>query len=84
MMDALITPRVICQICGHPAKIATCTVDENGKAVHEQCYGRELVSRADRRGLNLPRKKEKGRITSLALSNVFISLLFQSCYVSGS
>ncbi len=73
-MDDPNTPLMICRICGHPVTIATCTADENGKAVHEECYGREIVTRFDR-SLIFPPRNENDEMASLALANLFIPFL---------
>jgi hypothetical protein len=37
------TPPPHCAICGKPVSLETCKFDENGNAVHEDCYvGRVL------------------------------------------
>jgi hypothetical protein len=28
----------VCWICGHPVPLEECKTDEQGRAVHEQCY----------------------------------------------
>jgi hypothetical protein len=48
---------VICRICGLSVPIAICTVDESGKPVHEECYGKELLNRFNR-SLSFPPKNE--------------------------
>ncbi len=35
-------PPVLCWICGHPASLETCKIDEYGLAVHEQCQALKL------------------------------------------
>jgi|HubBroStandDraft_6_1064221.scaffolds.fasta_scaffold18560_3 hypothetical protein len=37
--------RLLCRICHEPVSLKSDTVtDENGKAVHEDCYVREIIS----------------------------------------
>jgi hypothetical protein len=42
----------ICPICNEPVEINTAKTDENGKAVHEDCYLKAIKEKiaADRRG----------------------------------
>jgi hypothetical protein len=39
----------VCRLCTVPMPLETSKTDEHGKAVHEQCYVRKMISR-DRRG----------------------------------
>jgi hypothetical protein len=74
-MDALNTSPMICHLCGHQVTITACTVDENGKAVHEECYNRELATRFNE-SINLPRKNENDfGMASLAFGNLVIPFL---------
>ena len=41
------TPPPRCAICGKPVPLENCKFDENGKAVHEDCYvGRMLEDKS--------------------------------------
>jgi len=41
-----VTPALIsCAICAKPVVLEKCKVDENGHAVHEDCYFRKLAGR---------------------------------------
>ena len=57
-MDSSNSLFVACRICGHPVTFVTCTVDEQGSAVHEECYAQELLARSAE-SLIFPRKNEK-------------------------
>jgi hypothetical protein len=35
----------ICAICSEPVNLKTAKTDENGQAVHEECYLRKLLSK---------------------------------------
>jgi hypothetical protein len=35
----------LCCICGRPIPLEMATTDENGKAVHEECYAGHTISR---------------------------------------
>ena len=35
---------LICSICNEPIRLETAKVDENGKAVHEDCYIKRLLA----------------------------------------
>jgi len=74
-MDALNTSPMICHLCGHQVTITTCTVDENGKAVHEECYNRELAARMDG-SINLPRKNENVKASLWATGVPTLRLIF--------
>ena len=65
-MDTFNAPAIICRICGRAVTIATCTVDDNGKAVHEECYGREAMTSFDK-PLIFPRRNENDGIEFLSL-----------------
>lgn len=62
-MDSVNIP-LICRICGRPVTVAMCTVDDNGKAVHEECYEQKLLTRSDEPSI-LPRRNEKDGMASL-------------------
>ena len=62
---------LICRICGHPVTIASCTVDEQGSAVHEECHAEELLTRAAR-SLVLPPKNEREGMDSLAFGRTLL------------
>jgi len=70
-MDSSNSLFVACRICGHPVTIETCTVDEQGSAVHEECYAQELLERSAR-SLIFPPKNENDGMDTLAFANVFI------------
>ena len=74
-MDSLNTSLMICHLCGHPVTITACTADENGKAVHEECYDQELATRSD--GSIIPPRKNENDfgMSSLAFGNLFIPFL---------
>ena len=70
-MDANNTSVLICHICGHPVTVTICTVDENGHAVHEECYSQELRSRFNT-SLIFPTKDESDSFASLAFMKQII------------
>ena len=37
-------PSLVCTICAIPIPLETSKTDENGKAVHEECYVRKTIS----------------------------------------
>jgi hypothetical protein len=44
-MDGRTFPEVSCVLCGRPVDLQTdLTADENGKAIHEDCYVRHITS----------------------------------------
>jgi hypothetical protein len=47
------TPLPQCWICGQPCPLEDCTVDEQGRAVHEPCY----VARLEREAVKPPGAK---------------------------
>jgi hypothetical protein len=60
-MDAENIPLVvICRICGDPVTIGTCTVDDDGRAVHEECYGKELLNRSNTSVIFPPKDENEG------------------------
>jgi hypothetical protein len=38
-------PAIVCSICAGPIPLEASRTDEHGKAVHEECYVRETISR---------------------------------------
>ena len=34
---------LLCQLCGGPVALESCKTDENGKAVHDECYAKSLA-----------------------------------------
>jgi hypothetical protein len=36
---------IVCRICAGPISLENSKTDESGKAVHEQCYVRQTISR---------------------------------------
>lgn len=70
-MDDFNAPVLVCHICGHFVALTTCTIDEDGNAVHEECYAKELQLRWDR-SLIFPTTNENGPKGVLAFVNQFI------------
>jgi hypothetical protein len=35
---------LLCQLCGKHVALESCKTDENGKAVHDECYARSLAA----------------------------------------
>ena len=73
-MDSSNSLFMACRICGHPVTIATCTVDEQCSAVHEECYAQELLERSAG-SLIVPPRNENDGMDTLAFANVFIPMM---------
>jgi len=73
-MDSSNSLFMACRLCGHPVTIATCTVDEQCSAVHEECYAQELLERSAG-SLIVPLRNENDRMDTLAFANVFIPMM---------
>jgi formylmethanofuran dehydrogenase subunit E len=44
-MSDKVNPRIFCRICGEPVSLkADTVVDEDGKAVHEECYVKQTTA----------------------------------------
>ena len=41
------TIKMICVICGKPVALETAKTDDDGHAVHAQCYAQKMASDAD-------------------------------------
>ena len=75
-MDALNTPILVCHICGHPVPLTSSTIDENGNAVHEECYAKELRIRWERSLIFTAKDKdEDDPMVSIAFVNQFIPFM---------
>jgi len=47
MSGAIVSSDPVCSICGKCVPLQTSKTDENGKAVHEECYVSKVTSKND-------------------------------------
>jgi hypothetical protein len=73
-MDSVNTSLVICNICGRSVALVDCTVDGHGKAVHRECYDRELATHSDETEI-LPCENGNDAVNSLPFANLVIPYL---------
>ena len=53
-------PEIPCTICAKPVDLQTdLTADENGKAIHEDCYVKQVTSSRNSAGLHAGRLKSR-------------------------
>lgn len=45
--------KATCPICQHPVSLERCKTDEDGRAIHEDCYVRKICSGIINRAVNV-------------------------------